>query len=176
MRMTVAVALFVGSITGCAVEDAHEAGLGEDVESLATVSGPSEICADDPTSCPIANEFNDSFRVFTTDRCGLASFVDFGPGAAGGGNNDDYIVIEDLCSDGHGVRANGTLAANNVQFALGRRYNGNGAGTSVVWDPFKAIGNVLARDVITLTICLVDGANDATPSRCVTASVGIVDG
>jgi hypothetical protein len=47
---------------------------------------------------------NDSFAALTTDECGDANFIDYGPGAPGGGNNDDYVVIHDYCADGHGVQ------------------------------------------------------------------------
>ena len=48
---------------------------------------------------------NDDFAAVTTDGCGVAQFKDYGPGAPGGGNNDDYVVIHDYCADGHGVIA-----------------------------------------------------------------------
>lgn len=109
----------------------------------------------------IATAVDDSFSVSTTGGgCGKVDFVDFGEGAPGGGSNDDYLVIHDLCSDGHGVKAwawlNGIL--------LGSRYNGNGlAGDPVIWDPF---GNVLPGDSIGLKVCLVDGSDDPSPSSC----------
>ena len=40
---------------------------------------------------------NDDFAAVTTDGCGVAQFKDYGPGAPGGGNNDDYLVIHDYC-------------------------------------------------------------------------------
>lgn len=121
-------------------------------------------------SSPAAAAVDDSFAASTTDGCGVVNFIDYGPGAPGGGNNDDYTVIHDYCSDGHGVRAdawrNGTY--------LGGRYNGNGlAGAAVVWDPF---GNVAPGDFVELQVCLVDGAGDPTGSRCGYASRVSADG
>jgi hypothetical protein len=97
-------------------------------------------------------------------------FVDYGPGAPGGGDNDDYTVIHDYCADGHGVKAyawiNGTF--------LGSRYNGNGlAGDPVIWDPF---GNVAPGNAIGLKVCLVDGNDDPTPFDCTSTTHTSVDG
>ncbi|HEX8630304.1 MAG TPA: hypothetical protein VF755_19265 [Catenuloplanes sp.] len=108
---------------------------------------------------------DDSFTVKTTDGCGTANFVDYGPGAAGGGNNDDYVVINDFCADGHGVQAR--VWMNGLYWGSG--YNGNGlSGAAVIWDPFRTWGpnNVNAGDGIQLQVCLVDGPNDATGSKC----------
>lgn len=117
-------------------------------------------------SSPAVAAVNDSFSVSTTSGgCGATDFVDYGPGAPGGGNNDDYLVIHDYCSDSHGVR--GYAWKNGVFF--GSRYNGNGlAGAPVVFDPFTHAGgtNVVGGDLITIQACLVDGANDTTPFRC----------
>lgn len=108
----------------------------------------------------IAASVDDGFSVSTTNGCGRIDFVDFGEGAPGGGSNDDYTVIHDLCGDGSGVKAwawlNGTL--------LGSRYNGNGlAGDAVIWDPF---GNVHPGDSIGLKVCLSDGPDDPNPRDC----------
>jgi hypothetical protein len=106
---------------------------------------------------------NDDFHASTTDGCGVANFIDYGPGAPGGGNNDDYVVIHDYCADGHGVQA--YVKVDDIDFVLGE-YNGNGrAGAPVVWDPFLN-GNVQAGQSVTLEVCLVDGPADQTPSRC----------
>jgi hypothetical protein len=67
---------------------------------------------------------NDDFAAVTTDGCGVAQFKDYGAGAPGGGNNDDYMIIHDYCADGHGVRAN--LYVTGYPFWVGE-YNGNGA-------------------------------------------------
>jgi hypothetical protein len=68
----------------------------------------------------------------TTDSCGAVDFVDYGPGAPGGGNNDDYAVVHDYCGDGHGVKAWAWLDG----VLIGSQYNGNGlAGAPVIWDP-----------------------------------------
>jgi len=119
---------------------------------------------------------NDDFSVATTDGCGVAEFVDYGPGAPGGGNNDDYIVIHDYCSDGHGVRAGVWMFGEY----WGDQYNGNGlAGAAVVWDPFKewgGPGNVTAGTPVRIEVCLVDGPNDETGARCRRAEHVSVDG
>jgi hypothetical protein len=122
---------------------------------------------------PAAAAYDDSFAVYTTDRCGAVNFVDYGAGAPGGGNNDDYTVVHDYCGDGHGVKAwawlNGTL--------VGAKYNGSGSGGApVIWDPFKAYGNIFAGDSVGLKVCLVDGDNDPTPAKCASHTHTSVDG
>ncbi|AGZ40126.1 hypothetical protein [Actinoplanes friuliensis] len=115
---------------------------------------------------------DDSFTVKTTNGCGSVEFVDYGPGAAGGGNNDDYLVIHDYCSDGHGVTAFSTV--NNGEQKS--EYNGNGlAGAAVIWDPF-APRNINAGDTIKLKVCLFDGPADETGQYCKTVSKTSVDG
>jgi hypothetical protein len=111
---------------------------------------------------------NDSFTVHTTDSggYGAAEFVDHGPD----GDGDDYIVIHDLCSDGHGVKAYAWI--NGIY--LGGMYNGNGlAGAPVIWDPF---GDVSGGQNVGLKVCLVDGDGDPTASSCGSATVKSVDG
>ena len=49
---------------------------------------------------------------------------------------------------------------------LGSLYNGKGNGSVIVWDPFLSFGNVVAGDVVVLTVCLMDGAGDTTGARC----------
>jgi len=128
-----------------------------------------------------ANAVDDRFSAATTDGCGVAEFVDYGPGAPGGGNNDDYIVIHDYCADGHGVRAYVWILGEY----WGDQYNGNGrAGAAVVWDPFRAWGgpeNLIKGDFFTIRVCLVDGPNDAADepeagSKCRSASHTMGDG
>ena len=116
---------------------------------------------------------NDDFNASTSDGCGVVNFIDYGPGAPGGGNNDDYLVIHDYCADGHGVMAYMDLNDDNYWFA---EYNGNGrAGAPVVWDPFWN-GNVKAGEKIELEVCLVDGVDDSSGSRCGAASRRSADG
>ncbi|MCP3766446.1 hypothetical protein [Streptomyces sp. MAR25Y5] len=112
---------------------------------------------------------DDSFEVSTTDgQCGVVNFIDYGPGHEGGGNNDDYLVIHDYCSDGKGVRA---YAMHNGK-DLGSKTNTNGlAGKAVVWDPF---GNVQARDRVGVAVCLVNSSGAL--SQCVSVSRESVDG
>jgi hypothetical protein len=112
--------------------------------------------------------YNDSFAVVAKYGCGMATFVDYGPGASGGGPNDDYMEVMDTCSDHHGVKAYTWVNGN----FLGSKYNGNGSGSLVVWDPFdgallRARGNdVVANDLVGVKICLVDGNSDPTPFNC----------
>ena len=118
---------------------------------------------------------NDNFAAVTTDghACGVAQFIDYGPGAPGGGNNDDYVVIHDYCADGHGIMA--YLSWDNTGYWF-HQYNGNGlAGDPVVWDPFLD-GNVKAGQTVWLEVCLVDGPTDPTPSKCGEASHRSKDG
>jgi hypothetical protein len=124
---------------------------------------------------------NDDFSAATTDGCGVANFIDYGPGAAGGGNNDDYVVIHDYCSDGHGVRAYVWIQGEY----WGDQYNGNGlAGSAVVWDPFRLWGgsaNLTAGTDVRIEVCLVDGSNDGVNdpsqgSKCRSASHQMIDG
>jgi hypothetical protein len=78
---------------------------------------------------------NDDFAAVTTDGCGVAQFKDYGPGAPGGGNNDDYVVIHDYCADGHGVMAYASWDNTGYWF---QQYNGNGlAGAPVAWIRFR---------------------------------------
>jgi hypothetical protein len=124
------------------------------------------------SASPAAAAHDDYMFVETTDVCGSADFIDWGQGAPGGGDNDDYIDIDDDCGDGKGVKAwawlNGT--------ALGSKYHGAGAHTSVTWDPFAARGNVSAGDRVGIKVCLVDGSSDPTPTRCAEKSMTSVDG
>ncbi|MGW4021938.1 hypothetical protein [Streptomyces sp. NPDC005009] len=115
---------------------------------------------------------NDSFAVGTTSGgCGVVNFVDYGEGAPGGGNNDDYLVIHDYCGDGKGVRAYAWID----DIYLGAKNNTNGlAGSAVVWDPFKDWGNIIAGDRVGIKVCLFDSNN--TLSRCAEASRVSADG
>jgi hypothetical protein len=135
--------------------------------ALAATAGPAAASTDDGfmvyagySDCPDQN----------VASMGTAEYIDYGKGAAGGGNNDDYIEISDLCSDRHGIQAwawlNGT--------SLGTRYNGNGVGKTVVWDPFPG-GNVAPKQNVGLKVCIVDGIN-GNPSRCEENTVQSVDG
>ncbi|GHH84679.1 hypothetical protein GCM10018793_49770 [Streptomyces sulfonofaciens] len=118
-----------------------------------------------------ARAAEDSTAITTPEGCGGLDYDDYGPGAAGGGDNDDYFVIHDYCGDYHGVKAwawqNGTY--------LGGRYNGNGlAGAAVVWDPFKD-DNVAPHDRIGMKVCLVDG-DDGAPFACTSYTFTSIDG
>jgi hypothetical protein len=120
-----------------------------------------------------AYAYDESFTIKTTDSCGAADYVDYGPGAAGGGDNDDYVVIHDYCADSHGVRV---WAWRNA-VALGSHYNGNGqAGAAVIWDPYTGATNIKAGDTIQLEVCLVDGSSDTTGSKCYDFATNSLDG
>jgi hypothetical protein len=109
---------------------------------------------------------NDSFTVRTTDSggCGSAEFVDHGA------DGNDYVVIRDLCRDGHGVKAYAWLDGTYD----GSMYNGKGlAGAPVIWGPFS---DVAAGQSVGLKVCLVDGDSDPTPSNCGSATKKSVDG
>lgn len=131
-----------------------------DTQALAT-----NECSND-TDCGAAAAIDDGFNVATGDGCGRADFVDFGPGAPGGGDNDDYIVIHDFCSDGHGVKVWAWLNGVSVNSDAGR-YNGNGlAGDPVIWDPFKPFGNVITGDSVRIKVCLVDSSTASSGLSC----------
>lgn len=124
------------------------------------------------SASPALASTNDSFSIKTSNGCGTLNFVDYGPGAPGGGNNDDYMVIHDYCSDGHGVRAWAFVKpAGSTQYqSLGSKYNGNGlAGAPVYWDPFKAfdpINNLIGGDTLAVRVCLVNGSNGKPLPGC----------
>lgn len=99
---------------------------------------------------------------------GTVRFVDYGPGAPGGGNNDDYLEIKDNCGDSAGVKAWAWLDGEY----LGGKYNGNGANSKVTWDPF---GNVKAGQRVGLKVCSVKG-NAGTPYNCHSLTVASKDG
>jgi hypothetical protein len=135
------------------------------------VDGSDPEDTSDVTSDPLAVQpaaINDDFSLSTTDGCGRVDFVDFGPGEPGGGDNDDYLVIHDLCGDHHGVLVSADLVTGDgVLFDFGDKYNGNGlAGDAIIWDPWHSIGNVVKDDVIELDICLSDGPTDPILPTC----------
>jgi hypothetical protein len=99
-------------------------------------------------------------------------FRDYGPGAAGGGNNDDYIEAWDSCADGHGIRVYAWLDGT----FLGSGYYGGGAdGGAAIFDPFPN-GNVTGDQAVGLKVCLVDGRDDTTPFNCASDTKVITDG
>ncbi|SDC75833.1 hypothetical protein [Streptomyces prasinopilosus] len=112
---------------------------------------------------------DDSFSVGTTGGgCGVVDFVDYGPGHAGGGNNDDYLVIHDYCSDGKGVRAYAWVDG----LYLGAKDNTNGlAGSAVIWDP---VGNVVPGEAVGIKVCLFNSSG--TLSQCNETTRWSVDG
>lgn len=117
---------------------------------------------------PCVSGPEDSFQLATRDGCGRADFVSFGPGAPGGGNNDDYIVIHDFCKDGHGVKVWAWVDGVSVNHDVGA-YNGNGlVGDPVIWDPFKAEDgtDLGVTQCLGIKVCLVDGARDSSGASC----------
>lgn len=119
---------------------------------------------------------DDSFSVATLlGGCGAVDFVDNGPGAPGGGNNDDYLVIHDYCSDGYGVW--GIAYRNGVK--LGERYNSNGlAGAPLIYDPYTHAGNtnIGPGDTVRIDVCLADGSTSEWRFRCNSRTEESVDG
>lgn len=113
-----------------------------------------------------AHAASDDFSVWAEEGCGVfpaaparTDFVDHGEGVPSDpAQNDDYVEIVDQCKDGHGVR--GYVWLNGVY--LGSRYNGHGAGETVIWDP---LGNLSTGDRVGLKVCLVEGP-DGTGFRC----------
>jgi hypothetical protein len=141
--------------------------------SMVTVAALSAVFA---TASP-AVAADDTFWAIAGSSCpsavnvsweGFAQFQDYGPGAPGGGNNDDYIIVVDDCPNGAGIKAWAWLDG----VLLGSKYNGNGAGTTVVWDPF---GNVTAGQSVGLKVCSVNG-NSGTPYHCASVTRKIIDG
>ena len=159
--------------TGCALDS----GAVPTEEPAAATRSLAAIDCSEGEDCATAAH-DDSFNVSTGDGCGRADFVDFGPGAPGGGDNDDYIVIHDFCSDKHGVKAWAWIDGSSVNHDVGG-YNGNGlAGDPVIWDPFKqADGTDVKKDQsLRIKVCLVDGASDSTGLSCRELTLVSVDG
>lgn len=139
---------------GCAVEDSSN----EDSPESGVVTQAST---------------SDSFTVKTTDGCGSVEFVD--NGTLNGSTNDDFFLIHDLCSDGHGVRAVISVLDRGdfVNFVTSPIFNGNGlAGNPVSFDP----GDITAGQVMIVRVCLVDGSGDTTPFNCAVGEHTSVDG
>jgi hypothetical protein len=123
-----------------------------------------------PAAGVAAAAASDDYTLRTAGACGAADaregylkFVDNGPGAPGGGDNDDYFIVADTCGDNDGVKAwawvDGVLK--------GDKYNGSGNGSKLVWDP---IGNVKDGQSVGMKICGVDG-NEGTPYDCTTKTI-----
>jgi hypothetical protein len=127
--------------------------------------------------------YDDSFSVGSDSsipKCitggGYNMFVDHGPGAPGGGSNDDYVEIEDSCENGHGVKAWVWLNGVCLEGCHGQYYGYGAWSGPMVWDPFKPYGNVRRGDVVGLKICNVDGDRDKTPTGCDTDQRESLDG
>ncbi|WP_433124880.1 hypothetical protein ACQPWW_20945 [Micromonospora sp. CA-240977] len=121
---------------------------------------------------------NDDFEVWTNyDRYGFAGivrFVDYGPGAPGGGNNDDYLEIYDNHPDGHGVQVWAWLHGKY----LDTKYHGAGSTNNPVYfDPYAIFPkNVAAGERIGVKICLVDGINNLIEDSCGSFEWQSIDG
>ncbi|WP_327033600.1 hypothetical protein [Micromonospora ureilytica] len=125
------------------------------------------------TTNPAAAAGNDDYTVYTGQSGGAVDFIDYGPGAPGGGDNDDYLVIRDIAADGHGVQVWAWLHGKY----LGTKYNGNGAWTSVIYDPYTIFPNNVAKnEVIGLKICLVDGKDNLIQPSCSSLDWPSIDG
>ncbi len=97
------------------------------------------------------------------EPAGGARYVDYGPGSpVNPANNDDYIVVADLCSEGRGVKAWAWLNGKCLESCAGRYVAGVGA--TSYWDPFPD-GNVKKGDYVGLKVCSVDG-NNGVPYDC----------
>ena len=138
------------------------------------------ITAASSVSAPPAAGYEDTFCVLTVWTCkshgaraGRACFVDCGPGVPDNDKgNDDYVVVDDFCKDGHGVKAwawrNGAL--------LGSRYNGKGNNGRVTWDPYGTHNNIKKGDYIGLKACIIDGPSGAPFPGCTEGTRRSVDG
>jgi hypothetical protein len=116
---------------------------------------------------PAAAAASDTKAIATTSNCpeddylpyeGFVQFQDYGEGAEGGGNNDDYLIVGDSCPNGDGVKAWAWVDG----VAKGSMYNGNGAYTNKIWDP---LGNLPDGASLGMKICSVSG-NNGTPYHC----------
>jgi len=116
---------------------------------------------------------NDNFNASTTDGCGVANFIDYGPGAPGGGNNDDYVVIHDYCADV-------TASWRTSKWTTPATGSTSTTATACPVPPWSGVrfcmGNVKAGQKVELEVCLVDGISDPTGSRCGEASRRSADG
>jgi len=116
---------------------------------------------------------NDNFNASTTDGCGVANFIDYGPGAPGGGNNDDYVVIHDYCADV-------TASWRTSKWTTPATGSTSTTATACPVPPWSGVrfcmGNVKAGQKVELEVCLVDGISDPTGSRCWEASRRSADG
>ncbi|ADD44602.1 hypothetical protein [Stackebrandtia nassauensis] len=126
-------------------------------------SGASAVAQQDGTS-----RINDSFETVTTDRGGVVVFEDYGPGAPGGGGNDDYVQIGDEGDDGYGVRAYAWVNGNYK----GVKYFGKGYLEYTIWDPF---GNVKAGQRVKIKVCLARWSG-APNENCGSKTRTITDG
>jgi hypothetical protein len=97
------------------------------------------------------------------EPAGAARYVDYGPGSpANPANNDDYIVVADICSEGDGVKAWAWLNGKCLESCAGRYVHGVGA--TSYWDPFPD-GEVKKGGYVGLKVCSVDG-NSGPPYNC----------
>jgi hypothetical protein len=114
---------------------------------------------------------DDGFEVYTDNRCGSVEYVDYGPGAPGGGNNDDYLLMHDYCSDGKGIKA-WVWLPEHVGGAYGWKYSSNGlAGAPKFWD----LPNITGGQSIEIMVCLSVGVGGVATS-CNSRTVKSVDG
>src|ERR687887_383302 len=77
-------------------------------------------------------------------------------------DNDDYIVVADICSEGDGVKAWAWLNGKCLESCAGRYVHGVGA--TSYWDSFPN-GEVKKGDYVGLKVCSVDG-NSGPPYNC----------
>jgi hypothetical protein len=166
MKIAMQAALSICFATGCLADEPTQQGSSNgDGDSTGEATGTSadELTKDGATTAA----HDDSFTVYTSNNCGSARFVDYGPGTPGNGvNNDDYIEFTDICNDHRGV-----LVYAAVNGVWNSDYNGAGHGHTIIWDP---LGNVKPGDLIELEVCLVDESGNI--SKCEYKAETSVDG
>jgi hypothetical protein len=94
---------------------------------------------------------DDGFTVTTLNDAGFAEYVDYGKGGSGGGNNDDYVKIDDTWADGWDLWVRVSQNGDSWE----KRYTGGAWGDPLIWDPFHN-NNVKPGDEIEIEVCLYD--------------------
>ncbi|MFG3343154.1 hypothetical protein [Glycomyces sp. NPDC048151] len=94
---------------------------------------------------------DDGFTVATQNDAGYAQYVDYGKGGSGGGNNDDYVEIDDTWADGWDIWVRVTQNGDSHY----KEYKRGAWGDVMVWDPFRD-NNVKPGDTIEIEVCLLD--------------------
>lgn len=103
--------------------------------------------ADDKTGRGV----DDGFTVATQNDAGYAQYVDYGEGKPGGGNNDDYIEIDDTWADGWDIWVRVSQNGDSHE----KVYDDGPWSDVLIWDPFRH-NNVKPGDEIEIEVCLYD--------------------